>query len=194
MEEFIEAVLGKRNNEVKHFLLEGYNPNLVVGPLNRSLLMVAVYNQDIEMVRALLEAGANTNHQDKNGLTALIDASYKGYGQIVDLLLQKDSDVNLVDYNFHTTALIAAVRGMELDIAKKLIQHGADPAVADIDGWTALHYAIYRKDIQMIETLVLLVDFNVDSLVEHAMSLLERDSISKEEFNCIQLALFRRLT
>src|SRR5262249_36978800 len=47
------------------------------------------------MVRVLLEAGAEVNARDKNGMTALMMARSVGQSQIVEMLLQAGADPSL---------------------------------------------------------------------------------------------------
>ena len=70
---------------------EGYSP-----------LMYAVTESDIETVRALLDAGANPNLQEKKyGLTALMRASFttEGRPDIAGLLVRYGANIYLEDYD-----------------------------------------------------------------------------------------------
>lgn len=60
--------------------------------------MLAVSHGRHEMVRALLECGANVNIQDDEGSTALMCASEHGRAEIVSLLLEQPGcDISVVD-------------------------------------------------------------------------------------------------
>lgn len=60
--------------------------------------MLAVSHGRQEMVRALLECGADVNVQDDEGSTALMCASEHGRAEIVKLLLEQDGcDISIVD-------------------------------------------------------------------------------------------------
>ena len=50
-------------------------------------LILAVYNDNKEAVLSLLKNGANPNAQDKSGNNALMGAAFKGYQEMVDVLL-----------------------------------------------------------------------------------------------------------
>ena len=52
-----------------------------------TLLMAAVQQGVIGMVKGLLASGANPNAADKRGMTALMRAAYAGYAEIVKVLL-----------------------------------------------------------------------------------------------------------
>lgn len=67
--------------------------------------MLAVSHGRQEMVRALLECGANVNIQDDEGSTALMCASEHGRAEIVSLLLEQPGcDIGIVD-NVSTPAV-----------------------------------------------------------------------------------------
>ena len=49
-----------------------------------------------ELIKFLIENGADVNAKDKGGITALMNASNKGHIDIVHLLLEKGADVNVI--------------------------------------------------------------------------------------------------
>ena len=64
----------------------------------QTALMLAVSHGRQDMVRMLLEAGADVNCQDEDGSTALMCASEHGHADIVKLLLaHPDCDPTLTD-------------------------------------------------------------------------------------------------
>lgn len=64
----------------------------------QTALMLAVSHGRQEMVRALLECGADVNVQDDEGSTALMCASEHGRAEIVKLLLEQPGcDISIVD-------------------------------------------------------------------------------------------------
>lgn len=64
----------------------------------QTALMLAVSHGRQEMVRALLQCGADVNVQDDEGSTALMCASEHGRAEIVKLLLEQPGcDISIVD-------------------------------------------------------------------------------------------------
>ncbi len=56
-----------------------------------SLVMLASYNGNLETTRALLMSGADSNRRNDRGQTPLAGAAFKGYGEIVTLLLEHNA-------------------------------------------------------------------------------------------------------
>ena len=55
-------------------------------------LMWAAQKDHAEVVRMLLEAGANVKRKDKDGKLALVHAREKGHSDIVDLLIKAGAE------------------------------------------------------------------------------------------------------
>ena len=100
---------------------------------NIDILFTAVETGNLEQVRNLLydpefQVNINAATFTLNGInqgTALVKASSKGYNQIVKLLIQNHADVFIKD-DFGWTALHEALEMNRLDVAKTLIDNGAE--------------------------------------------------------------------
>ena len=95
---------------------------------------------DIEVLSALLAAGADVDGRDDRGWTALMHAVDVGQGPVTELLLAGpvDPDVRAPD---GTTALFIAVTRGNSEIVALLRNAGADPWLAGPDGRTAAETA-----------------------------------------------------
>ncbi|KAM9841637.1 KN motif and ankyrin repeat domain-containing protein 1b [Aulostomus maculatus] len=97
--------------------------NAKASQAGQTALMLAVSHGRIDMVKALLAQGAETNLQDDEGSTALMCASEHGHADIVKLLLaQPDCDATLTDSD-ESTALSIALEAGHNDIAVLLYAH-----------------------------------------------------------------------
>jgi hypothetical protein len=74
-------------------------------------LLEAVKSGNADMVKELIESGAEVNQQDKQGWTPLSWAAGKGYLAIVDLLLQRGADPLAVGRDLRTPQMIALAAG-----------------------------------------------------------------------------------
>ncbi|XP_058494364.1 KN motif and ankyrin repeat domain-containing protein 3 isoform X2 [Solea solea] len=107
---------------VKKLFSQG-NVNAKASQAGQTALMLAVSHGRQEMVRALLECGADVNVQDDEGSTALMCASEHGRAEIVKLLLEQPScDISIVD-NDGSNALSIALEASHNDTAVLLYAH-----------------------------------------------------------------------
>jgi ankyrin repeat protein len=118
-------------------------------------LMKAVQANDIAQVRKLVAQGTNVNELDQNQDAPLIMAAYKGYAEIVKLLLEAGADVTVVDPGMKATALHAAAYAGHAEAARLLIEHRIDiDKQGPFNGYTALHDAIWQNNVETAEVLI----------------------------------------
>lgn len=91
----------------------------------------------------LLVKGADPNARDDLGRTPLMTAARTGDLKSVQHLLKHRADPNLATDKARWTALMWAARRGQLDIITALLEAGADAAMVDAKGETAL--AIARR-------------------------------------------------
>jgi ankyrin repeat protein len=94
-----------------------------------------------EMVRLLLEMGADISGRNVDGWTALHHAAFWGHSKVVIVLLAVDEDVTGVNHE-GWTALHCAVKSGHTDAVQELLKRGADPKAKTKNGSTALHIAL----------------------------------------------------
>jgi ankyrin repeat protein len=120
-----------------------------------TVLMKAVKNNDIALVRELVNQGINVNELDVNRDVPLIIAAYKGYTEIVKLLLKAGADVSVVDPGMKATALHAAAYAGNAEVAKLLIEYKIDVnKQGPYNGYTALHDAVWQNNIETAQILI----------------------------------------
>ena len=107
---------------------------------------------DIEVLNALLAAGADVEGRDDRGWTALMHAVNEGRGPVTELLLARpaDPDVRAPD---GTTALFIAVSRGSPEIVALLRNAGADPWLEGPSGRTAAGAARAGGNAAVVEAL-----------------------------------------
>jgi len=142
--------------------------NAVAEERNSKELLEAAEEGNLQKVQSLINADTDLNARDpKEGLTPLIGAVQFGHTTIVEALIKAGADVNHKDELNQSTPLMWAVRKEEseegrvtapiekkYDIAKLLIQSGADIHVKNRWGSTALQWAADSGNLLMVQTLI----------------------------------------
>jgi ankyrin repeat protein len=106
----------------------------------------------IDMVRLLLEHGANVNTASTQDITPLDEAAMRGQKDAIDLLIAKGADVNARDDKGDSPLLWALMMG-RTDAAVALINAGADVNVRNALGVTPL-VVVKRHDNAKLEALL----------------------------------------
>ncbi|XP_012707447.1 protein phosphatase 1 regulatory subunit 12A isoform X2 [Fundulus heteroclitus] len=105
-----------------------------------AVFMAACSAGDREEVSALLRQGADINHANVDGLTALHQACIDENAEMVQFLVENGSDVNRGD-NEGWTPLHAAASCGFIQITKFLIEHGANVGAVNSEGELPLDVA-----------------------------------------------------
>jgi phosphatidylserine/phosphatidylglycerophosphate/cardiolipin synthase-like enzyme len=116
-------------------------------------IVMAAKRGNNEIVKALLAAGANPNARDRNGFTALEYACEDRNASMIKMLAQNQANLNIPNPRTGETALIRAVSANDYELAKALINAGADVQAMDPNGKTAIYYAARKKSQKMVNLL-----------------------------------------
>lgn len=101
----------------------------------------------------LLDAGADIDEMGC-GSSALSIAAASGHRAVVNLLLMRGANPNMVDYHHGQSPLsLAASRGHGAVISP-LLKFGADVDYTDLYGWTPLHHAVQSGHIAVANLLL----------------------------------------
>ena len=79
---------------VKQHLADGVDVNAKDDEYGATSLHITVEYGYKEIVKLLIDAGADVHEKDKNGSTPLHDAALNGQKEIAELLIDKGADVN----------------------------------------------------------------------------------------------------
>lgn len=122
----------------------GCNFSSDIPPIGKGLLVTGKFvlgAKSVDIVKQLLQVGADVNKVSKDGRTALLTAILSCNDDVVKLLINAGANVNASDHFTGKTALIQAVitsRRAVKKIVPQLIKAGADINARDKEGNTAL--------------------------------------------------------
>jgi ankyrin repeat protein len=117
-------------------------------------LYLAAVNGNYDIVKVLIDKGANVNVGDNNYRTPLMVAAKKDHLKTVQALLGAPSiDINATDDDGATALYLAALNGND-DVVKALINQGANVNVADHKGWTPLMSATKKGHLTTVQALL----------------------------------------
>jgi ankyrin repeat protein len=155
--------------------------------LGRTPLMTTAMSRNMDVVKILIKRGADINASLKRGsitYTVLSVSAMSGFGELVDLLIDKDAAVSkdgleatlnfavqgghlrlfehvrkkgldLAALKEKDPALVyPAAAGGSVEIMESLLKDGFNLEQKDKDGWTPLHVAAVEGKIKMIEFLI----------------------------------------
>ena len=125
-------------------------PENILG--KNTLLHIASFCGQLEVVRLLLEWRADTNIRNANNDTALHCAAHLGSADIIKLLLDKGISVNVTNTQQNTPLHIAAARS-NLEATIALVKKGAALNRANVSGHTPLMLAAYSGKLEVVRYL-----------------------------------------
>jgi FOG: Ankyrin repeat len=112
----------------------------------RTPLMIATYNNDIEIAKVLISNGADVNIPDDMQNTPFLYAAAEGYWDILKLTTKAGADPNITN-RYGNTALISAAEHGNVEALRWLLNETkVDVNHINNLGWTALLEAIILGD------------------------------------------------
>ena len=131
---------------------KGTNVN-AAGADGATAVMYAAAAGDVDLVRALIKAGADVKGKTKLGTSAITEAAIIGNAPILDALLKAGADPNFRTTDGETP-IMAAGRSGKVEAAKVLLDAGAD--INAKENWgqqTALMWAAAQSQADMVKFL-----------------------------------------
>lgn len=159
----LHVVMGLRDcdnllEQWQHTLKMITSPYLLSTTRYTILMEASLYN-DIDMVRILLNNGADINARrlEKSQDTALSIALYHRHAKVAKLLVSKCPSI-MLDQNLYNdlaeSYLLWASRGEHRDLISFMLQHPVDLNMRDKHGLTALMYAASFGDSENVQRLI----------------------------------------
>jgi ankyrin repeat protein len=117
-------------------------------------LMWAARHGNIELMRLLLAAGADTERRDFNGDRAMVWAASAGQAGSIALLIAAGSPVDAPDDPYQMSPLMLAARSGHPHAVRILIIARADLDARDHSGGTALYEAVLTQNPESVRLLL----------------------------------------
>lgn len=149
-QQLIDAVKTGDIKKVESYLEKGVDINSRGGLYLWPPLHYAVHDNNLDMVKLLIDKGANVNRKTMEQVTALMWATDIGNTEIV---LENGADIDAINFKGHT-ALIIAVRKEKLEMVKFLIDNNAELNTKSNYGQTTLDEAL-EYDLKEIVAILM---------------------------------------
>ena len=148
------AVLKKQEGIITYLLkVRACTPRTQIEKSGASPLYDAARMGTYDMVKSLVNYGADPNVATKAGLTPLHQAAARGNLDMVKDLVQAGAEVNAVAENGRTPIFYAAERG-KASTVNFLLEKKAEVNLADKNGITPLHCAASSGNVALVKFLV----------------------------------------
>ncbi|XP_032379575.1 protein phosphatase 1 regulatory subunit 12A isoform X6 [Etheostoma spectabile] len=142
-----------------------------------AVFMAACSAGDREEVAALLRQGADINHANIDGLTALHQACIDENAEMVQFLVESGSDVSRGD-NEGWTPLHAAASCGFIQIAKYLIEHGAHVGAVNSEGELPLDVATEDAMMRLLKGEIKKQAIDVDNARKEEERVMLQDAMA----------------
>jgi ankyrin repeat protein len=140
-------------SKVRELLKKGADPNYRPRDA-RPILYNAIETENLEIVKALIEHGADVNNISvRAGMSPLVIPCYKGQLGMVKLLLEAGVKLDVPSSGGDTPLMVASSHGFD-EIVEELLKAKADPNRKAENGTTALMEACRRGHISVSKRLL----------------------------------------
>ena len=150
--DLIAAVMNKDLLAVKKSLKEGANVNTKAASNGATPLMIACQLNEYDIVKYLIESGADVKLQADNGGTPIYAAAAYADLSIVAMLIAKGAEVNQMSGGM--TPLFIAAQRNKTETVIALLDAGADPNIKATNGATALMQAAKHGNEHMASAVL----------------------------------------
>jgi len=152
---FTPLMLARSSEMIKLLASAGADVNARSELLKQSVLMFEVSQGRLELVKALIESGANVTAQDeKTGMNALSSALMNSHPKVemIKILIDAGADPN--GEIFDNPLLIHAASIGKIDVMRALIDGGADVNIRNKKGATPLMAAVASRKTEAAKFLI----------------------------------------
>ncbi|CAF0726075.1 unnamed protein product [Brachionus calyciflorus] len=140
------------------------NVNTYSAEFKETALTLASYKGHVDVVRYLLEKGADCEHKTDEMHTALMEACMDGHVEVAKILIENGASVNMPPDAFESPLTLAACGG-HVELADLLIDNHADLEERNDEGYTPLMEAAREGHEEMV-ALLLFHDADINAITD----------------------------
>ena len=105
------------------------------------------YNADVNSLAIEIAFAEKENYRASS---PLCQAAMNGYTEVARLMVDKGANTTLGDIQ----PIVVAAKHFNTDIVRLLLEHGTDPNLWDVTGYTAMEWAKYNQDLNLMNLLL----------------------------------------
>ena len=159
-----DAILSNDVAGVRQALQNGANVNVVSSDgFTSTPLTLACHKGYDEIVRILLDAGADAWWRNLKNQSAIDKAFEQGHFSTAEILLNHDNGLLEIENRHGHTPLLRAIGSQQSEIVHFLMDRGANVLATDEDGFTSLMNALYNEADLPIVRRLMAAGVNVDA-------------------------------
>lgn len=155
------AINSKLSISQIRYLIEEKNVDLLdIRYDGASSLFIASEQGNTDAVKLILEKAKNLDILEQlidkhklSGATPLHVASYLGYRDIVEILLQNKANPNTSLFTNNNTPLYDSINEGKLDVSELLLEYNADSSTYCINAGQCMHAAAHKDAVSIINIL-----------------------------------------
>lgn len=118
------------------------------------LWIAAKVRNALDIVKFLIEKGANVDHADGHGITPVFVASSEGNLEVLKFLTEKGCDLEKTSASGRTPLWIACKLNRSTEIVRYLLEKGVDSNTPDFDKISPVWIASFYGHLNIVECLV----------------------------------------
>ena len=140
--------------EIYVLLKAGSDTNIADENGDTCLMCAVAGHYRKEMLKAIIDRGADVNARTKDNCTALMKACDRKHEDAINILLKVGADINIADDDGTTCLMYAVDRDCSKEVLQAIIDHGGNVNTTDKENCTALMIACQNRYIDGIYVLL----------------------------------------
>ena len=150
----VHCAAEKGNLDVlKLFKASGANIHAQSESGHSSIMSASLGTGDCDTVRWLINEGVDVNHCNRKGLTAVHFAAWKGNVDVLKLLKDSGANIHVQTVNGGNSIMLASKGTGDCETVKWLIEQDIDVNHCDEEGFTAVHYAAQKGNLDLLKLI-----------------------------------------